>query len=285
MSVIPCDLNEALKKTVDQFAETLRAQAHTLGDHGIEEYDFYHSGVFRGAIERLRGQFSAVMAQKREFVARVLEHMQDQGCIAEWESAGSRNRFDYTVTMPSGRVAVVELKGCLDGNNTVIFERPVHAQEFIIWSVCSNPSSDPRLNVWSGIHTRLSAEIIDKEKLVDGLIVWDWICGTLARPCPKLDQDPSRRTAVAQYRLTPPCIYLFPSSIPSVRNNANPASHKLKDLEFLNALHLCFGGTDDELHSVRFNVAYKDSDLVRTTTVSRSGMDDVESKPTPIRRK
>ena len=41
--------------------------------------------------------------------------------------------------LKTGRVSVVELKGCLDGNNTTIFERPANAQEFIIWSVCTNP--------------------------------------------------------------------------------------------------------------------------------------------------
>ncbi|MGH2137807.1 hypothetical protein, partial [Enterococcus faecalis] len=76
---------------------------------------------------------------------------------------------DYTVALNSGKTAVIELKGCLDGNNTNIFERPPHANEFIIWSVCTNPGADPRRNAWSGIHTRLSAEIISRQQRVDGL--------------------------------------------------------------------------------------------------------------------
>lgn len=285
MSVIPCDKNAALEQKVREFAEALKEDAHKLGTHGLSETDFYQGGVFRGAIERIRGQFSATMGTKREFVQRVFEHMQDHSHIQDWSSAGSDNRFDYTVTMPSGRVAAIELKGCLDGNNTGIFERPTHAQEFVIWSVCNNAAGSPRRNVWSGIHTRLSAEIVENEKLVDGLVVWDWLCGTIARPCPKLATNPFRRTAVAQYRLPPPCIYLFPRSIPSVRNNPAPEPHALTDVEFLSALHNCFGGAADEINKVRFTVSYRGTDTVRTTSVERAGVVQLASTPTPIRRK
>lgn len=285
MKVIPCERNVALKREVEAFAEVLRTEAHTLGAHGLSEIDFYQGGVFRGAIERLRGQFSATMGVKRQFVSRVLDHMQDRDFIKDWQSAGGKNRYDYSVTLPNDRIAVIELKGCLDGNNTVIFERPTHAQEFVIWSVCSNPASDPRGNVWSGIHTRLSAEIIDKGKQVDGLIVWDWLCGTIGRPCPKISDNQFRVTAVAQYRLTPPCIYLFPSTVPSARNNPSPEPHTLDKVEFLAAIHRCFGGTDDEINRVRFAVDYRGNELTRTTTVERNGIEVASSAPTPIRRK
>ena len=285
MSVIPCDKNAALEKTVREFAETLKADAHTIGTHGLTETDFYQGGVFRGAIERIRGQFSATMRTKREFIQLVLEHMQDHRFITDWHSSGGSNRHDYSVTMPSGKVSVIELKGCLDGNNTNIFERPAHAQEFIIWSVCNNPAGSPRRNVWSGIHTRLSAEIVDKEKPVDGLIVWDWLCGTIARPCPKLKDNEFRRTAVGQYRLPPPCIYLFPRSIPSVRNSPSPEPHALENVEFLHALHKCFLGADNEVNRVQFTVGYKGTDVMRTTSVERDGAVQITSAPTPIRRR
>ena len=176
MSVIPCEQNSALRDQIEQFAEVLKVEAHKLGVHGLSEQEFYNSGLFRGAIERVRGQFSATMRDKRDFVRRVLNHMQDGGFIEEWESAGEANRHDYSVRLPTGRIAVIELKGCLDGNNTNIFERPAHAQEFIIWSVCTNPGADPRHNAWSGIHTRLSAEIISRAQRVDGLLAWDMVC-------------------------------------------------------------------------------------------------------------
>ncbi|NQU60348.1 MAG: hypothetical protein HQ512_04395 [Rhodospirillales bacterium] len=175
MSIIPCGQDEKLQRQIKDFAESLKVEAHKIGTHGLTEKDFYNSGLLPAAVERLRGQNAATMREKRDFVSLVLNHLQDKGFILEWESAGSQNRHDYTIKMSNGWISVIELKGCLDGNNTTIFERPSHAREFIIWSVCPRSGSNPQKNVWSGIHTRLSAEIIDKEKHVDGLIVWDWI--------------------------------------------------------------------------------------------------------------
>jgi hypothetical protein len=111
MPVIPCEQNANLKDQIDVFAEVLKTQAHTLGAHGLTEQDFYQGGLFRGAIERIRGQFSATMREKREFVSRVLDHMEANRFIQNWDSAGDANRHDYTVTLLDGRISVIELKG------------------------------------------------------------------------------------------------------------------------------------------------------------------------------
>jgi len=284
MTVIPCEQNRELRRKIEEFAETLKVEAHTLGDHGLDESEFYNSGLFRGAIERIRGQFSATMRDKREFVQHVLNFMQDRGFIRDWDSAGEANRHDYTVHLNSGRVGVIELKGCLDGNNTNIFERPPHANEFIVWSVCTNPGADPQHNAWSGIHTRLSAEIIYREQRVDGVIIWDMVCGTVGRPCPKVQDDPTRLSEVGHYQLPPPCIYLLPATIPSPRNNPNPTAQTLDDIELLRSFHQCFGGNDDEINYVDFEVEHRGADTLRTTTVRRGGAVQRASEATAIRR-
>jgi hypothetical protein len=284
MSVIPCSQNEKLRELIEEYAETLKTEAHKIGSHGLGAQEFYQSGVFRGAIERVRGQFSATMREKREFVRKVLNYMQDQHYIKEWESSGEDNRHDYAIKLLNDRVAVIELKGCLDGNNTNIFERPPHAQEFIIWSVCTNPGADPRHNAWSGIHTRLSAEIISRQQRVDGLIVWDMVCGTIGRPCPKNTVTRSRVTAVAQYRLPPPCIYVMPPTIGSPRNNPRPVAQPIADVHILKAFHECFGGTADEVNYVDFEVEHRDADTVRRTRVRRANQIVRESELTAIRR-
>jgi len=292
LSIIPCEQNEELRKKIEEYVETLKVDAHKLGTHGLDENEFYNSGLFRGAIERIRGQFSATMREKRDFVKRVLNFMQDQGYIQEWESAGENNRHDYSVKLNSDRIAIIELKGCLDGNNTNIFERPAHAQEFVIWSVCTNPGADPRHNVWSGIHTRLSAEIITRQQQIDGVIVWDMVCGTIGRPCPKLqyrpcpklDGESGRTTALGPFLLPPPCIYLLPDTVPSPRNNPHPMPQSIKDVELLNAFHMCFGGYDEELNYVDFEVHYHGADVVRTTCVKREGAVVQSSNATAIRR-
>lgn len=284
MRIIPCKANEELRERIRDFAEILRTQAHTLGGHGLSEKEFYYSGVFRGAIERVRGQFSATMREKREFVRHILNYMQDNQFIEDWESAGEANRHDYQVRLKSGRIAAIELKGCLDGNNTNIFERPPHANEFIIWSVCTNPGADPQHNAWSSIHTRLSAEIIDREQRVDGVIIWDMVCGTLGRPCPKVIHESDRIVKVGPFCLPPPCIYLFPATVPSTRNNPRPMAQPLHDVEFLEALSACFRGRQEEVFSVSFEVAYDGSDIVRTTRIAKNSAVLRESTPTAIRR-
>ena len=285
MNVIPCEQNEELQIKIRDYAEVLKTQAHTLGGHGLEEQEFYNSGVFRGAIERIRGQFSATMRDKREFVQHVINFMQDGGFIRDWNSAGSENRHDYTVTLTNGRTAVIELKGCLDGNNTNIFERPPHAHEFIIWSICTNPGADPRHNVWSGIHTRLSAEIISRNQQVDGIVIWDMVCGTVGRPCPKLTgEDDPRITEISHFRLPPPCLYLFPATVPSPRNNPNPPAQSLSDVEILQSFASCFKVRDEELNYVTFNVEHKGADTVRSTTITRNGAEQRKSSMTAIRR-
>ena len=284
MTVIPCKQNASLREKIKKYAETLKVEAHLLGDHGLSEAEFYNSGLFRGAIERIRGQFSATMREKREFVQHVLNYMQDRGFIKDWESAGEANRHDYAVTTTSGRTAIIELKGCLDGNNTNIFERPPHAHEFIIWSVCTNTGADPRHNAWSGIHTRLSAEIIFREQRIDGIMIWDMVCGTIGRPCPKITGASNAITEVGPFQLPPPCIYVLPATIPSPRNNPHPSPQRLEDVELLHAFHKCFNGDIADVNYVSFEVKYHGSDIVRTTAVTRNGDLQQESSPTAIRR-
>lgn len=285
MSVIPCEQNAELKVKILNFAEVLKTQSHQLGAHGLTESEFYNSGLFRGAIERIRGQYSATMTEKRDFVRHILNHMQDGGFIKDWNSSGGENRHDYTISMPSGKTAVIELKGCLDGNNTNIFERPPHAHEFILWSVCTNPGADPRLNAWSGIHTRLSAEIISRDQRVDGLLIWDMVCGTVGRPCPKVEgEGGARETALGHYKLPPPCIYMMPSTIPSPRNNPSPMPQRLENVEILHAFASCFHATEAEINHVQFTVSHDGADTVRSTTISRNGIIERQSGPTAIRR-
>ena len=284
MTVIPCTQSADLRKKIEQYAEVLKTQAHTLGEHGLSEQEFYNSGLFRGAIEVIRGQYSATMRDKREFVQHVLNFMQDRNAIKDWETAGEANRHDYAVRLNSGRTAVIELKGCLDGNNTNIFERPPHAHEFIIWSVCTNDGADPRHNVWSGIHTRLSAEITFREQGIDGLVVWDMVCGAVARPCPKVRTSPERLTVISHYTLPPPCLYVFPATFPSPRNNPNPVAQNLRDVELLQAFYDCFKGDPTEVNYVDFEVHNRGADTMRTTTVRRGGIVQRTSKPTAIRR-
>lgn len=285
MSVIPCQQNPLLRQQIEELAEALKTQAHTLGTHGLDEKDFYNSGLFRGAIERVRGQFSATMRGKREFVQHTLNHMEDGGHIAGWNQTEDSNRNDYAVRLNSGRTAVIDLKGCLDGNNTNIFERPLGADEFVVWSLCTNTGADPRRNAWSGIHTRLSAEMIFRQQRVDGLVVWDMVCATVGRPCPKVagDPDASRMTDVGPFRTPPACIYVLPAAIPDAAL-PHADAQSLDQVELLASFHACFHGRDDEVNYVDFDAVIRGGEMERRTTVRRAGVVQKESEWTAIRR-
>jgi hypothetical protein len=284
MSVIPCSQNKNLVKLIEEYAETLKTEAHLLGNHGLDEKDFYNSGLFRGAIERIRGQFSATMGAKREFAKRVLNFMEDRGFIQSWKSSGEANRHDHNVRFADNRISVIELKGCMDGQNTIIYERPPHAHEFVVWSLCTNKGASPQENAWSGIHTRIGADIIEREQRVDGVVIWDMVCGTVARPCPKLVDAPERLTVVAHYKLPPPCLYVFPSTIASPRNNPRPTAQTLDEVRLLKALYDCFGGKPEEVNYVDFQVENRLADKVRKTVVRRGGVVVKESELIAIQR-
>ena len=283
--VTPCVPNSEITAKIDGFAEELKAQAHLLGSHGLSEQEFYASGLFDGTIERIRGQKSASLEEKKRFTTLALNFMQDEEYIKEWVESGGANRYDLSITLNSGRVAVIELKGCLDGNNTNISDRPAHADEFIIWSQCQNKTSDIKKGVWSGIHTRMSADITDLGKRIDGLIVWDFICNTIARPCPKIKNNQSRVTALGAWKFPPPCLFSFPATCPEPRNNPKPTSREVASVEILQAFYNCFGGLESELNKVEFEADIKGRTVRRKTTVIRDGKIRRASRFTPIKRR
>jgi hypothetical protein len=55
-------------------------------------------------------------------------------------------------------------------------------------------------------------------------------------------------------------------------------------VHLLKAFHECFGGKDEELNYVDFEVEYQGTDTLRTTRIRRAGVIARESEATPIRR-
>ncbi|HVY20275.1 MAG TPA: hypothetical protein VHA70_09380 [Bauldia sp.] len=284
MTSIPCARDEALTHQIEEMAEVLKTQAHKLGTHGLDEADFYNSGLFRGAIERIRGQFSASISDKKVFVQHVLNHLEDQHLVRAWEHTESANRNDYRVTMEGGRVAVIDLKGCLDGNNTTIFERPQDANEFVVWSICTNLGADPQRNAWSGINTRLAAEVLSRRQNVDGLIIWDMFCGTVGRPCPKISADRGRKTTLGPFNVPPPCIYLFPSVPNGDIASGTLVAQPLDQVKLLNAFHTAFCGAPSEINFVDFDISYRNSERYLQTTIRRGGRVAMQSSARKSRR-
>lgn len=282
--IIPCNRRDDWADVIDAYAESLRHAAHTIGLHGLDAAAFNESGLFNSAVERIRGQRSATTSVKYAFIEATLSFLKDLGKISRYEFVGQRERHDFEVWFPDGRLCCVEAKGCLDGNNTNIFKRPENADEFVIWSLCQNPGSDPRHNAWSGIHSRLSAEIVARRERVDGLVIWDMLCGTRARPCPKLIEDPTRAVELAGKLVPPPCIYLFPRTIPDARNNPNPRPWSLGDVRFLDVLASAFSTPSSEAIAVQIEARMLDADVQRRTTYTSNDTLLYQSGWTAIRR-
>lgn len=91
-------------------------------------------------------------------------------------------------------------------------------------------------------------------------------------------------TTVAHYTLPPVCVYVFPGTIPSPRNNPHPVAQSLEDVHLLKAFYECFGGTPEEVNYVDFEVEHQGADTMRKTRVRRGGAVVQESALTSIRR-
>ncbi len=281
--VILCELSQVTNDLIEQYVEALRATAPSIGSHGMDEREFWQSGLFRAAIERLRGTQAATMHEKHDFIRRIMDFLAKQHKITGWEFHGSGERHDYEVHI-NDYTCVIEAKGCLDGNNTTIFQRPPNADEFIIWSLCQNPGADPRHNAWSGIHTRLSAEIIHRKERVDGLIIWDMLCGTKGRVCPKLTAQAERVTTIDTLQVPPPCLYLFPRTIPDARNNPRPACWNIDNVKFLSILYDAFRCDAQDVVEVSIEVRMSDPNVERRTLWKRGDTMVAVSRWTTINR-
>jgi hypothetical protein len=72
------------------------------------------------------------------------------------------------------------------------------------------PSAPKSLSLIRSARCPARLPMIVRCQRVDGVIIWDWVCGCAGRPCPKLGGDQAtRRTAIGPYSPPPPCIYVF----------------------------------------------------------------------------
>lgn len=279
---IPCAISPEMTARIDSYAEALIAAAPTIGAHGLTPAAFWRAGIFRSAIEKIRGTQAASMSEKKGFIADMLGRLKLSGRIMDFDFTGAGDRHDYQVILNGGKVSIIEAKGCLDGNNTTVYTRPANADEFVIWSLCQNPGADPKHNLWSGVHTRLGGKIIAEKERVDALIVWDQVCGGPGRPCPKLAAG--RGVELDGQKIPPPCIYLFPRTIPDPRNNVAPAVWQLHEVGLAAALLAEFGGSVDDVVEVHIEARMAGANVERKTTLKKAGAVIVESGWTELKR-
>jgi hypothetical protein len=276
------DAVKVLLTTLDQTSPQL------LRDNQIDPGRYQR--LLRAAIESLRGTASATTSDKRRFLETILDFGVEQSKFDSWSFVGTENRQDYRVTLPDGTAVSIEAKGCPDGNNLTIWDRPGWANEFIVWSMCPESlAHEPGEGLWSGIATRLIPKLAAERTIVDALVFWDARCGSELRRCPKLFGvgGDLRRKATSipgqdgQGWLPPPCVYLLPQAPPVVRNNPRPRTHTLETCKFANVILDLFNVPSAERHLYAHS-AYVESrgtphgTQIRVTTVSRMWPDGEE---------
>lgn len=240
------DMAKRLKKLLSELPEEY---PEVLTEHGISPTDY--PLIFNSAIQSLRGTSAATTAEKRRFVAQILNFIKEQSLIVDWQYLGTEGRNDYRVNLPNGRSIAIEAKGCPDGNNMTIYERPSWAEEFIIWSQCPNSlANDPGEGVWSGLSTRLFPHMMESDtQRVDALIVYDGRCASSFRQCPyQFGITSSLRKAATEIPgypeanwMSAPCVYLLPRTKAHYTSNPKPPLTSLNDSQFVTTLLRAFG--------------------------------------------
>jgi hypothetical protein len=244
---------------------------HILTQEGINPPDYHGSLVFRSAIESIRGSYIASsMSPRQSMIAAVLNAMKGSS-IVDYQGQGSRQRYDFHVVISDSpkHLAALEVKGG-EGNSINISERPVWADEFVLWCHLDGAiKNQPAAGAGAIIFNRVSNELVKRGKVVDALIIRDRLCGTQTRPCPKYPHGDSSPLGPA------PCVFLFPQRMPSLQDPSPPV-HSMKTLKLpfliLDAFGVSAGAYETHVYEVAIRVFQTTRGLnKRETTVSRKG--------------
>ena len=112
------------------------------------------------------------------------------------------------------------------------------------------------------------------------------ICGTLGRPCPKLGSARRRgRTNLPRALPHPAALHLCLSGRNSLaRQLPRRGSASPREVELLAAFQTAFGGRDEEVNYVDFEVSEQGDELLRRTVIRRAGIVQHASDMTAIQR-
>jgi hypothetical protein len=218
-----------IKPAIDLLQRLDTLHPKVLEAHGLTPDDYHPKLVFRSAVESIRGTYIASsLTQRQGLVASVLEAMKVNKSITDYKPQGARQRFDFEVMMAKKpkEMAAVEVKGG-EGNSIGISDRPLWANEFIVWCHLDGAIiNQPSHGAAAIIFTRVTGDMIKRGKQVDAVVFKDARCNTPLRPCPKYQNKlPPTELGVA------PDIFLLPQAIPSLQNPYPPPhdlhTHKL----------------------------------------------------------
>jgi len=275
--LLPCQNDPNATAQVSPAIDLLRnldsKHPDVLKTHGVEPADYHSKLVFRSAVESIRGTYIASsLTQRQGLVATVLEAMKQANLIAAYQLQGAAQRFDFQVMLASKpkEMVALEVKGG-EGNSINISERPLWANEFILWchldgAIVNQPSHGAAAIIFN----RVENEMVKRGKHVDVVVFKDARCNTPLRPCPKYKNKlPTTALGVA------PDIFLMPEAIPS-EHEPEPKPHDLNNTQLPAKILTAHGVApkDFEEHIWRVSIALVKNakgDLLRETKVYHMG--------------
>jgi len=273
---LQCENIERVIKQIEPAKEMLLnlnvEHPDVLEAHGLNPSDYHDGLVFRSAVESIRGHFIAgAMRGRQDLVGDALYTAKEKGLIHAYQATGRGARYDFEaiVDPERRRRLAIEVKGG-EGNSINISERPLWADEFVVWCHLDGAVvNQPAKNANSIIFGRVSRFIVKDRKQIDVVVIRDRLCGTSARPCPKYPEGGKSPLGVA------PCIFLMPVS-PPTEENPEPAVHDISTAIFPGIVLRAFGVTpgayEKNVYYVSIGLERDDKGVMRkTTTVSHRG--------------
>jgi len=188
-----------------------------LEKHGLSAEEYDHA--LPAAIERIRGRSAAQNKNRRQFLINIFAELQNNGLISNITAPEYADDTVYRLTVPGiGDIAIIQ-KGCPDGSHSSIqWSVPEWAVETYLWWLCPSTKHEPGVHIAKGVN-RLKHKFFESvegksiEKIIDGVIFHNEMCGTPTRPCPKQ----ARSKLINGSQVPPPCLYIFPK----VKTDAN----------------------------------------------------------------
>ena len=187
----------------------LGAEDSLLRSHGLTAEEF--NAALPMAIEAIRGSASASNADRRGFLQGLFHEMRERQLISDVQKPVYGKDTVYRLSVPSfGDIAVIQ-KGCPDGaHSSVRWSVPDWASETYLWWLCSSMKTHPGEHISKGVNRLRQRFFSNQSETIDGIIFHNQLCGTLSRPCPKLEYS----AQIGDVDSPAPCVYVMPDGCP-----------------------------------------------------------------------
>jgi hypothetical protein len=243
---------------------SLGGQADVLARQGLSRDEFV--AALPSAIERIRGSKSASVADRKDFIQKLLQGLVDTGVASHLEVPKYGDDTVYRLTIDGfGDVAIIQ-KGCPDGaHGSVRWSAPDWASETYLWWLCDSMRYQPGEHISKGVNRLRKRFFSDAPDTLDGVIFHNYLCGSPERRCPKKEH----LAELGGLTTPPPCVYVMPDREEGATNwNWDGGTRR----RFPELLLTAFGILADQAPSFVGHVGFRRSGQSdRTVITSRFG--------------